>query len=327
MRLNFFVVLALALPVAGMPAMAQTSAIGGPVVGYVFESAQSSVRPILGVPGASLLGGSAQLGFAAATAALSPRQNYLLAVDAADGSIALVDLGGAALSRRAIDGAWPGASRIVLSPNGASAALLYADNTVQILKGLPARPEVAGTLQLANLPGAAGALAVSDDAGVVLAASAGGLFAVVPGADPQPLPFTGDAALVVFTNGTRDALVAGADNQVALVGDVTGQPGYRLLAGPADGIDQPVGLAASADNRQVLVANAGSGAIAILNTAGGVANSLACSCQVTGLARMNGAAVYRVSDLSDAPLWILDAGGSEALLLFVPARVSEEAAQ
>jgi hypothetical protein len=318
MSYKFIAGLALILRIAG----AQTGAVGGPVVGYVLEPAAQAVRPILGVPGAALMGSRMALGFEPAAAALSPRQDYVLAVDAADGCVNLVELGRGAPMRRVIEGARPGAVRIVLSPAGGAAALLYSGAPgVQLLKGLPADPTVAGTADLSGLPGELGAVAVSDD-GALLAAAGGSLFAVAPGGDPVPIPFTGQASSIVFAAGTRDALVAGReDNQIALLRDVTGRAEYRLLAGANDGIDSPVGLAIS--GRRALVASAGNGAITIIGMDGGAAASVACGCEVTGLERLNGASLFRVSEMGAGPLWMLDDGAGDPRLLFVPEEVAQ----
>lgn len=289
--------------------------IGGPVVGYVLEPAEQAVRPILGIPGASLMGGRIPVGIEMRAAALSPRQDYILAAGAG-GALSVIELHDGAPLARAVEGARAGVERMALSPGGGMAAAM-AGGALQVLKGLPAQPAVAGTVET----GEAGAFAVSDD-GAVLFEAGGTLFAAAPGGEPQPVPFAGQASLIVFLEGTRDALVAGRDdNQVALVRDVTGAPAYRRLAGPGDGIDRPVGLAFA--NGRALVASAGSGSVATIDVESGAAAAAACGCTVTGLERMRGAAVYRASDLGAGPLWLFDGGGEEGRFLFVPPPAGE----
>lgn len=291
-----------------LPWSANAGGIGGPVVGYVPEPAAQAVRTILGIPGASIMGARVPVGLETRAAAISPQHDYMLVITA-DGSVDVVDLRDAPVAR-AIEGIR--GSRIALSPNGGRAGLL-SGSLLQVIEGLPAQPAVAATVAAPN----AGAFAVSDD-GTVLFESGGTLFAVAPGGEAHPVPFAGQASLIVFLEGTRDALVAGRDdNQVALVRDVTGTPSYRRLAGASEGIDAPVGLAFAGG--RALVANRNS--VVVIDVETGAAATAACGCAVTGLERMRGAALYRASDLGAGPLWLFD--GVENRFLFVPATVEE----
>jgi hypothetical protein len=158
---------------------------------------------------------------------------------------------------------------------------------------------------------------VSDD-GALLFESGGTLFAVAPGGDARPVTFAGQASFIAFLEGTRDALVAGRDdNQLAIVRDVTGTPAYRRLAGASEGIDTPLALAFASG--RALVANRNS--VVAIDVETGAAAVTACGCTVTGLERMRGAALYRASDLGAGPLWLFD--GAENRFLFVPAPVEE----
>ena len=292
-----------------LPWSANAGGIGGPVVGYVPEPAAQAVRPILGIPGASLMGERVPVGLEMRAAVISPQHDYMLAVSA-DGSVNVVDLRDVPVAR-AIEGA-RGASRIALSPAGGRAVLL-AGSALQMIEGLPAQPAVAATVEA----GDAGAFAVSDD-GTLLFESGGTLFAVAPGGEARPVPFAGQASLIAFLEGTRDALVAGRDdNQVALIRDVTGAPAYRRLAGASEGIDAPVGLAFA--NGRALVASRNS--VVAIDVETGAAATTACGCAVTGLERMRGKTIYRASDLGAGPLWLFDS--AENRFVFVPAPVEE----
>ena len=167
----------------------------------------------------------------------------------ADGSVNVVDLRDAPVAR-AIEGA-RGCLAHRAEPRGRQGSTARR-RVLQMIAGLPAQPAVAATVEA----GDAGAFAVSDD-GTLLFESGGTLFAVAPGGEAPPVPFAGQASLIAFLEGTRDALVAGRDdNQVALVRDVTGTPAYRRLAGASEGIDPPVGLAFA--NGRALVASGNS---------------------------------------------------------------------
>ena len=304
-----------------LPWSANAGGIGGPIVGYVPEPAAQAVRPILGIPGASLMGERLTVGLEMRAAAVSPQQDYMLVVSA-DGSASVIDLRDTPVAR-AIEGVR--ASRIALSPNGATAVLsghnlqvvpgCEAATALQIIKNLPSQPSVASVVEACGI----GAFAVSDD-GAVLFESGGTLFSAAPGGEARPVPFAGQVSLIAFLEGTRDALIAGRDdNQVALVRDVTGTPTYRRLAGATEGIDAPLGLAFT--KARALVANRNS--VVAIDVETGAAATTACGCTVTGLERMRGAAIYRASDFGAGPLWLFDA--AENRFLFVPAPAEEVA--
>ena len=59
------------------PAFGQDSgAIGGFTLGFVFDGRSSSLRPLVGIPGAAVLGADLDTGVPLRHAYLSPRQNY-----------------------------------------------------------------------------------------------------------------------------------------------------------------------------------------------------------------------------------------------------------
>ncbi|MFB3828391.1 MAG: YncE family protein [Bryobacteraceae bacterium] len=298
---------------------AQTGAIDGPVLGYVMDLPTSSARPLVGIPGAALTGGAIPLGFEAAAAEVSPRQDYILAIAAGSGEARLVRLDSPGATRK-IPGL-PRAEGLLLSPLGKS-AVLWRAGRAEVVAGLPDDPAVAASLDLTALPGAASVLAVSDE-GIVVALAGAGLYALVREADPPPLPFSGEVSAAVFGPGSADLYLADrAGSTVSVIRNVTGTPQFRLLAGPAEGIAGPVALAASRDNRRVFVANRDSATIAILGA--GPPGLLACDCEVTAMQRLNGEALFRVTGLSGGPAWVLDAG-AETRLWFVPPAEGGEA--
>ena len=286
----------------------QNGAVAGPTLGYVQDGA-GAFRPILGIPGASFLGDRLELGFEATVAAVAPRQDYALAV-AADGSVQLVDLGRGPLAVRALDGAAASPDRLVLSPGGRAVLLVNsAAGTAQVAKGLPGAPTLAD-IDLSALPGQPDVLAVSDD-GAILAATANGLFLLVDGAS-RVVPSTGRITALTFAPDGKSAFAAGP-GQLAAIDDVTGQPAWRLLTALGDDAGSPIGTATA--NRRVVLAF--SGFVVIVDPDTGAATRLDCAGAVTALARLNGDS-FRLGEVSADPMWIIDLGGSEPRLLFIP---------
>ena len=97
----------------------------------------------------------------------------------------------------------------------------------------------------------------------------------------------------------------------------TGQPGITPLAGPDDGISAPAALAVSPDGLRAFVLNA-DGRIAVLDLSGGLVLSLDCNCSPTGFSMLNSGAVFRLTDASVMPVWLLDAAAGAPRIVFVP---------
>lgn len=100
---------------AGVLLQAQQSRVEGPVSGYVFDSSAQVLRPIMGVPGASLFGSPLDFGFAISSAYAAPRQDAAFVV-AADGSLHLFRLAAGAATERSVDNLISSAERIIFSP-------------------------------------------------------------------------------------------------------------------------------------------------------------------------------------------------------------------
>lgn len=297
--------------------------LNAPVLGYVLDASRGSVRPIWGIPGASTLGQPFQLGVALRRVEVSARQDYALAVTAAGEVVAIGFAASGDTGVRQVAGAAPGADRIALSPMGRAAALYSrAGNAVQIVTGLPAAPSVTRTVDLSTLPGALAAAAVNDEGALLAAFSERGLallFLVKPDESVQFVTPLGEPAALSFLPNGRDALVAdGRENTVYLIRDLAGAAAATLVAGEADAISRPVAVETSLEGDRAFVAGS-SGTILAVDLATGDRTALTCRCTPTGLARLNGRAVFRLTEPSADPLWVLDADAPEPALVFVPA--------
>jgi hypothetical protein len=298
------------------------SMLGGPVLGFIWEQAPRLLRPILGIPGASLLADPIPLDFEAATAAVSPGRDFLLAFSSS-GELYVIRIRDRQAQISRVEGFNDPQANIVMSPTGA-AALIYTPGGGHILTGLPEQPSVRGAVSLASLPGELGPLAVADDGAALLAAASNtesdSLFLLSVEREPQALPIAGRASLVAFQAGTHHALLADRQNdQIAEIRNASGTPEYRTLAGPAEGIAEPVGLAASADNRMLFVASARTSTILALDLQDGTSRSVTCNCALERLEPLNGKSLFRVNEGAGVPLWLFDGSGAELRFVFVPA--------
>jgi hypothetical protein len=278
--------------------------VQGPVLGYAWDTASSRLRPILGIPGSSLLGAPLDLSVPLSLVELSPRQDYALAAGAE--SVWLVRLDGARSVHPVLSGS---ADRIVISPTGTAAAVYSQE--LQILKGLPGTPSAAAVA----VPGPLTAMAVNDAGNLVLAVCGEQLFALRPGAAPRRLGPAGAGSALAFADNTTDAIVAdAANNEVFLL---RGENERLILASERDGVSEPVAVALAAGRG--FVANRGSNAVLILDLGGGPPARISCPCEVTGLQRLRGEAVFRLTGPLQSASYVLEVAAGEPRLWFVPA--------
>jgi hypothetical protein len=300
----------------------QPGAISGPSLGLVFDSTALALRPILGIPGAATLGDPLALEFQLSRASVSPAKGYALAVRADDSSVMLIRDGGE-VSALPLSETSPDA--IAFNRTGTIAALYFsASKRVQIIDGLPDSPKLARAADLSELPGPLTSLAISADGSSLLAAVSVGDAAVA-----YLLPANGTArtlgsfatiSALRFADGGAEVLIADAQtNSVYLVQSATAE--ITLLASERDGIAEPADLAVL--GRRILVANKASGAIIILDRDGAPPSSVQCACKPTALLRLAGSSVFRLTELSAAPLWMIDAGKTDTPVLAIPMGVKQ----
>jgi hypothetical protein len=318
MRLtHFYWTLLLMLPAGAANAAASQNSAGVPVLGLAYDSRTSAIRPILGIPGAAILGDAIEFGFPIEAAVISPRNNLALAV-ARDRSTRVVQFQAGISSSHRLDGAMTSPSRIVFSPSG-STAILYqqASRRLQLITGLPGNPSVED-VSPSGVPESANATAVSDDGRSILFSSPGPaaqVWLVPVNGNPQLLPFPG--SLLSFRPNSSDALSATAAGDVYLVRDVTVSADYRqIYAG--SGTSDAVALSFSPDGTLGYVA-ASSGILTIIDLASGASNTTDCRCAPTVLQPMNTAPVFRVSEISGAPVILFEGSTAAPRTWFVPA--------
>jgi hypothetical protein len=287
-----------------------------PALGFVFDS--GTLRPILGIPGASLLGAPLDMGLETVGAAISPSQDYALLLARHHHEVELLRLDQSAAASP-ISGAMAAPDLMVLSPTG-SAAILYRtnDGLLQVLTGLPDSPQILREIPCASL-GTLTSVAVADDGQTVLAAAANNLVLIPADGIPRPLPLDGPVSAMAFRPRTHDAIVAIAqNNQVSLILHTADIPQIQLLAGPDDGILQPLAVAFSLDGLRALIANSG-GNLVQLDLSGAPPQSFSCQCKIAGLHRLAGSSVFRLTDPSGGPLIVFDGDAPQPRILFVPA--------
>lgn len=295
----------------------QQSQITGPVSGYLFDNSAHGLRPVLGIPGASLIGDSIDFGLQVASVSVAPRLDAAFAT-AADGTLHLFGLQSGVSTDLNLNGLANSPERVIFSPSGTAAAL-YGRGSIQIVTGLPVTAAVAASLTLPALPDS---LAISDDGAALLVASGNSVELYAGAADQGALTTTSGPALIAFAPTGHDAAVVDRTGAgVVLFHNVGGAVDPQNLA-PVDGtIQSASALAFSTDGSQLLLASGQS--VATFDLAAGARGSIACTCSPSILARMGD--LFRLNELSQEPLWLLDARPDTAGVLFVPALANSAA--
>ena len=78
------------------------------------------------------------------------------------------------------------------------------------------------------------------------------------------------------------------------------------------------GVSVADDGRRVFLAEARSGVITTLDIETGSSAQMSCQCRPTGLYRLAGKSVFRLTDRSNEPIAILDASSDDPRLGIIP---------
>jgi len=300
-------------------AMVFSASLEGPRMGMVFDSSTKAIRPILGIPGAAIMGAPLKTALDLRRVAISPGQDFALASQGEHNEVVVVHLDRAPMTSTLVQGAHRGPDQMVFSPGGRVAAIHYKDgNRIQVLGGLPSAPKVMDELYLSG-SALHSTLAVGDD-NTVLASGGNSVYWVTHSGEVPILKGVGKVSAITLTT-ARLALVADAGtNQIHRLQNLTNALETDILAGPAQGIATPVAVAISSDARRAFVANGKTGVVAILDLQGKtVLHKIDCGCRLTGLDRLDGDNLFRLTEPSNKPMWVLEASAKETRVVFVPA--------
>jgi DNA-binding beta-propeller fold protein YncE len=323
----------LSVLIAAGTAASQTHSIQGPQLGLVFDEAAGALRPIVGIAGSSTMGDPLPLNVALKSAIVSPSQDYALAVNGRETHVRLIlPRQNSIVLLKPLPEANRAPDRMVISPTGSAAAFYYyngrAAGSLVVMNGFPDAPHISARMTLSRVF-APTTMAVADDGAVVLAGRDHWVIAITEAAEIPVTSTLGKVASLAFITG-HDALIAdGEKNEVYLLRGAAGAGAVSLLAGPDQEIAGPVSVAASSDGRTAFVANSKTNAVVIFDLAGTAPRkSIDCRCQLTGLDRLTDGSLFRLNNVSQRPLWLLDASPARvARVLFVPPPSSSRSVQ
>src|SRR5262245_11244462 len=288
--------LALWLPAA---AAAQDAGIAVPGMGFVFDAAAGAIRPIRGIPGAALVREPLDVGFAIRSAAISPQQDFALAVSIGDGRVRMVLLNNA--QTREYDGLLYSPDAILFSPSG-HAAVLYNQSSgfLQILTGLPGAVVVHAP-QVSTL--SASTLAIADD-GILMSAG-------------QDAGWPSSIVALAFRRNSQDLLAVSNLGHLYLAQNLGGVPEFRQIYVGGDETANAIAVQFSNDGVTAYTANA-TGSITAVDLATGSAQTISCRCRPDSLQPMASGRLFRLTGIFGAPPMLLDVSTNEPRIWFVP---------
>ena len=296
--------------------------IGRPLFGHIFDAQAGGIRAVHGFPGAAFLGSLEDVGATLAQAAVSQRQDYILAQVAESGELGIIDLaqGTHAIRRLADLPRLPDA--ILLSSSGRSATILYREQRkIVAVTDLPAHAAILQQVDLASYGPNIRMLGVSDDAKLLLfSASVNGTSTLYLKQDTvaeRSVGPVGEISAALFLSNDRDVVIADRiSNQVNLLRDVLGSAEFVPLVGSADGISEPQALAVS--GKRLWIANSSGRTLTSIDLDSAAVRTVSVPLELRSLTRLGPSSVFLLTDLSQPSLLVLDDSIPDSRVFFVP---------
>jgi hypothetical protein len=301
------------------------ASINGPTLGFVSDEEGRTIWPLLGILGASVPGAPLALPEPILHGKISPRQNYVLAISATGAQPVVIRLDTAELAVVPLAGARSDSEWVAISPTGAAAALYGAESKrLQLVSGLPAAPEIVYEFDASILGNDVRSVSISDDAKVALVNVGDGvraLWIVAGSGAPSPVSAIQPSQMTFIAN-RHDALIADdATHEVFLLQSLDQNP-VRLPGIVLRENERAVSaVAASTDGQTIFLAQEGSADITITDLQSRAMIVVPCPCNPTVLIPMKGLSLFRLNNLSNGPLTLLDVSsypGTSPRMVIIP---------
>jgi len=322
-----------------------------PVLGFVLDQA-GGLRPLIGVAGSASVGSPLALGVGIVRAAIPPNHDYILAITADSnwplllqvrGNTITVGTGNVFFSNRNTQtGACyeadsledrgryrcrgragmdlsPRIDRIALSATGSAAALFSESNgRIYTFSNLSQSPRLLGTFEVGAL-GTVSAFGISDDGRrVVFGVSdgaTGSVYLIDSSQDPRLIASMHHPSAIRFLRNSDGAIIADdIDNTIYAFSG--GQ--IYAIAGSADGIATPAGVAISTDNQRVFVGNSRTGSVTTIGLGGTGTQSASCNCALAELQPTSADSVFELTGFSGGSISLFDGNSATPRMILVP---------
>jgi len=322
----------LALLTVGATSHLLAQSISGPTLGFVPDSSQKTLAPVLGIPGASMLGTPISFSGNVDAVTLSPGQDFALAVertlpgneDASAGYLMVVDFTKPGFPTDWIRGGdTRGDSLISISPSGTAAVLYERDSRrVRFIRGLPGSARVQGEIDFRGSEAEVSGLAVGDDGFVCLVATSDGMWAVDRNGFVWQIPLENPRAAAFLPN-RRDAIVTDDATHTAYRLSSIGQDNVLSALSFAGETETFRAASISEDSRSAFLAS-DSGEIQIVDLGTQYVTRVSCGCKPTVVERLKGTSLFRLTESTSEPIATLDASTSIPRILLILPPPSEQ---
>ena len=317
-------------PVSASPSSnAAPVALAGLQLGYIWQTGQHNLYPILGVTGASHYGGaalSADANVVNAAATTSPSSASILLLNQ-DGTLQEWEL--PAATTTALAAHVPLDASLIFSPSGTSAAAVSRSAQIAFLvSGLPSRPQVASVSMPSGF--VAGDIAISDAGGLVVGVMPTGGAGIQFGFLSETRSYSPIGAVqswggAAFQPGNTAAAVIVADAlspQLTYIANPDATSPTLMSLSVSGLLQKAAGIAVSPDGKWAFVADGAKPQLVqvSLQASGPAPAVIPCACSPQQIVPLTPDGIYAITrNVAGQPDWILDARTPQPRTFFVPA--------
>ena len=286
----------------------------GAQLGLIWNSGDSTLRMLVGVPGSTQLGPALFSVGAYATGAFAPSTQTALLIDP-KGNLQVMTL--PSLVPSTVAQSISASSVIAFAPRGGYAGVFVPGSTsVLMVSGLPQSPALSTVSAAASIQGAA----ISDAGTLLLATGAASgvvtITSISAGGTRSSMASLAGYGGMSFIAGSEDSLIADASaNTVARYHSGVA----TVLATHANGLNQPFAVAASQDGHWAVTADQSDHSLLRIDLTGATSPAQStCTCSPTQLSSLSGNAVFELAAPAATPGWMIEADGLTSRVLFIP---------
>jgi hypothetical protein len=298
----------------GSTTPAGTNISNGAQMGLIWNTSDSTLRTLVGVPGATQLGAALFPAGTYSAGAYAGLTQTALLIDP-KGNLKIMTL--PSLQTVSLAANVSLSSQIVFSPHGGYAAVFDPGSTSLLqLTGIPLSLSVATVTSASPIQGAA----ISDAGTLLVAANSATpgvtVTATTANGARSTLATLGGFGGMGFVPGSEDALVADSSANT-LARYHNGTP--TALATGVNGLNLPFAVAASQDGNWAVTANRANSTLVRVDLTGATPpTQSSCTCSPTQLSALNGNAVFELATPGAAPGWMIQADSPTSRVLFIP---------
>lgn len=299
----------------------------GPVLGAWWDSSSGGLRTLYGVAGAAWQGKPTFNDGTYAGATVCMRQQIAL-LNTRPGALFLSNIPqGTAVT---VTSQGIANARTVFSPS-CSTALAYVPGVAGALlvQGLPAAFKVSSV----TLPSGVSTAVVADSGSILVnipQTSAAAIQLLANGSETaRSVTTVSKFGGMAFLPGVDTALIADqGSNKVIEAADMSSNESLIQVAGPADGVSQPLAVAASSDGHSAVIVNQKDASILRIDLTGkSAATHTVCHCSPTELNALAGNLKFRVNEPGTGTVWAYDGDAANPRFAFLPSEQNAQGVQ